>query len=276
MALSEHILDVDETTFEQDVVMRSHQAPVVVDYWAPWCGPCRILGPILERLAIEGGGSFTLAKVNVDENPNLALRYGVRGIPAVKAFRNGEVSSEFVGAQPEPMVRRFVEQLAPGPGEEAVEEAMSLLGTRHYPEAEAAFRQVLAEDDSNASAALGLVQSLLMQGGGREALEILQDFPSGVEWATAERLLPLATLMVEAEEAIETDDPLEARLYRAAHLFGRGNLPAAMDGLLDILREDKKYRQGLPKDVMLAMFTLLGDEDPLTRRYRDELASVLF
>lgn len=278
MALSEHILDVSETTFEEQVILASHQAPVVVDFWAPWCGPCRVLGPLLERLAIEAGGAFTLAKVNVDDNPRLSVRYGVQGIPAVKAFRNGEVIAQFVGAQPEPVVRRFIEGLAPSPAEEAVEEGLSLLGTRHWTQAEAAFQAVLEEDDSNAAAALGLVKSLLMQGKGKQALDLISEFPSGSEWAVAQRLDPLAALLAGYSDAddLSADDPLEAQLQRAASLIRKGNYPAAMDGLLGVLRKDKKYRGGQPKDVMLALFELLGEEDPLTREYRDELASVLF
>ncbi len=278
MSLSEHILDVDEANFEQEVLLRSHQVPVVVDFWAPWCGPCRVLGPLLERLAIEAGGAFRLAKVNVDENPSLAIRYGVQGIPAVKAFREGKVIGQFVGAQPEPMVRRFIERLAPSPAEQAVSKGRSLLAARHWEEAEAAFRDVLEEDDGNAAAALGLVESLLMQGKGKEALSILERFPAGIEWATAERLKPLASLLAEVEqtEPGTEEEALEAELHQAARLIARGNIPAAMDGLLEVLRHDKHYRDDLPKDVMLALFALLGDDDPLTREYRDELASVLF
>lgn len=102
------ILDVDEKDFESKVIKMSDDLPVVVDFWAPWCGPCRMLGPVLEQLAVEGAGSWRLAKVNVDHNQALAQTYGVRGIPAVQAFRNGEVVDSFVGAQPEPMVRAFL------------------------------------------------------------------------------------------------------------------------------------------------------------------------
>lgn len=278
MTLSEYILDVSEGTFENDVLMRSHETPVIVDFWAEWCAPCKMLGPQLERLANEWGGSFLLAKVDVDENPNLAIRYGVQGIPAVKAIQNGEVVSEFVGAQPESIVRRFVQNLVPSEADKAVAEAQSLLATRHWPEAEDAFREVLEQDESNATAALGLVKSLLMQGKGKESGEILADFPAGTEWPVAESLRPLADALVEAEGAEQSADEetLSARLHRAANLIARGNLPAAMDGLLDILREDKTYRGGLPKQIMLALFVLLGDQDPLTREYREELASVLF
>jgi putative thioredoxin len=278
VSLSPYILDVTDGTFESDVLMRSHEIPVIVDFWAEWCAPCKTLGPLLERLAIEWGGSFLLAKVDVDESPNLAIRYGVQGIPAVKAIRNGEVIAEFVGAQPESIARRFVQNLVPSEAEKAVAEAKSLLATRHWPEAEDAFRDVLAQDDRNAAAALGLVKSLLMQGIGRETVEILADFPAGTEWSAAEQLKPLAEILAEVEESSTTaqEDALNARLHRAAKLIARGNLPAAMDGLLDILREDKTYRGGLPKQIMLALFVLLGDQDPLTREYREELASVLF
>lgn len=279
MDLSNNIVNVDEASFQVEVLERSHEVPVVVDFWAPWCGPCRVLGPLLERLAIEAGGTFRLAKVNVDENPNLSIRYGVRGIPAVKAFSGGEVRGEFVGAQPEAAVRRFIERLVPNPAEQAVAEARSLLATRHWREAEASFRSVRQEDETNAPAALGLLQALLMQGEGREALEVLSDFPPSTEWAKAEELRPLAEFLADSEAANPIEDeasPLLAGLHQAGRLIARGNLPGAMDGLLDILRQDKNYRNGLPRKVLLGIFALLGDDDPLTREYRDELASVLF
>ena len=278
MTLSEYILDVSEATFETQVVLKSFEVPVVVDFWAPWCGPCRVLSPILERIAIEAGGDFVLAKVNVDENPNLSIRYGVHGIPAVKAFSNGELAAQFHGAQPERTVRKFIEQLTPSEAEQAVQQAHSLLATRHYPEAEAAYREVFEQDETNSEAALGLVESLLIQGKGSEALSILQNFPPGTAWVKAEGYLPLASLLNEVETAAPNLDlpPLEASLYQAGRLIGRGNLPAAMDGLLDVLRQEKSYRAGLPRKVLLALFSLLGDLDPLTRKYRDELASVLF
>lgn len=276
--LSEHILDVNEANFESEVLQRSHEVPVVVDFWAAWCAPCKVLGPTLERLTIEAGGLFRLAKLNVDENPGLAARYGVLSIPAVKGFRNGAVVAEFVGALPEPKVRGFLKRLAPEETDIALEEGRSLLATRHWVEAESAFRGVLERQEMSGPAALGLLQSLLMQGKGGEATEILSAFPRSSEAAMAERLKPLADLLVEVEAdgPRPEGDALAAGFYQAGRLIARGNLPAAMDGLLDILRQDKRYRRGAPKGVLLALFALLGDEDPLTRQYRDELASVLF
>jgi putative thioredoxin len=275
---SEHIFEVDESTFESEVLLRSHEVPVAVDFWAAWCGPCKTLGPLLERLTIEGGGAFRLAEVDVDGNPNLAARYGVRGIPAVKGFRGGVVVAEFVGAQPEPLVRRFVQNLAPSAESIALERARSLLLTRHWAEAEQAFRALLDEEENSPAATLGLIKSLLMQGRGTEAEGLLNRFPSGTEWVEAEKLRPLAQALVlaDASSAFLPDSPLEAAYVRAASLIGRGNLPAAMDGLIELLRQDKYYRKGAPRQVLLGLFLLLGDDDPLTRQYRDELASILF
>ncbi len=279
MSLGPNVIDVNEATFEQDVLLQSHEVPVVVDFWAPWCGPCKTLGPILERFALEAGGSFVLAKLNVDDNPGISVRYGVQGIPAVKAFINGQVAHEFVGAQPESMVRRFLDQIVPDEIEQALKEARSYLMTHRWEQAEEAFRDILAEQDANASAALGLLESLIMQGRGEEAKQLIAEFPAGTEYARAESYRPLADLLAEVEQngpGYDEEDPLSAELYQAGRLIGRGNIPAAMDGLIDILRQDKHYRDGLPRKVLLGLFGILGDDDTLTQQYREELASVLF
>ena len=117
MAGADKIIDVSDATFDYDVIQKSHEKPVVVDFWAPWCGPCRMLGPILEWFANDPAFDFILAKINVDDNPNIAMRYGVQGIPAVKAFVDGQVADEFVGAQPEPRVRQFIQGLIPNEAE---------------------------------------------------------------------------------------------------------------------------------------------------------------
>ena len=278
MSLSEHIIEVDDSTFASEVIQRSFEVPVVVDFWAPWCGPCRTLGPMLERAAIEGGGAFRLAKVNVDDSPNLAVRFGVRGIPAVKAFRQGEVIREFVGAQPDSLVRRFLQQVAPSQADAVLEKAHGLVATRHWVEAEAAFREILGREEASAAASLGLLSCLLMQGRGQESQLVLRDFPPGTEWAQAEKLRSLADLLAEAEgEAGEPPaDPLDAQYLQAGRLVSRGNVEAAMDGLLDVLRADKNYRKGQARQALLGLFALLGEDDDLTRTYRDELASILF
>ncbi len=272
------IIDVNEMNFDQEVIQYSHQVPVVVDFWAPWCGPCRILGPVLEHLAREAQGAFRLAKVNVDENPNLAMRYGVRGIPTVKAFYQGRVVDEFVGVVPEQRLRDFLRKLAPSPTDLAMEKGLSLLEAFNWQGAEAVFREILLQRPELTPARLGLAKALLMQGKAREALELLQGFPASREFTAAQNLLPLAEALVWLEEHPqgERDDPLEAMYVRALDLIRRGNIEAAMDGLLEVMRRDKRYRDDMPRKLMVALFEILGQNHPLTKQYRRELSMVLF
>ncbi|MDD5368655.1 MAG: tetratricopeptide repeat protein [Anaerolineaceae bacterium] len=272
-----NIIDVSETDFEFEVLNYSQNRPVVVDFWATWCVPCKVLGPLLERLAEEGRGSFRLARVDVDANPNLALHYGVRSIPTVKAFTNRQVVAEFSGALPEPRVREFIKKLAPSESDLTLEKAGSLLQQHQWSSAEKIYRQVLEEASDNAIALLGLAKALLAQGRYEEARRILRNFPASHEYTTAESLLPLADAYAWLESQPSTEmDPLAPAYFNSLRLASRGNIPSALDGLLDILKQEKRYRNGQARMVFLALLELLGAQDPLARQYRSELASVLF
>jgi putative thioredoxin len=232
---------------------------------------------VLERLAAESGGAIRLARVNVDENPNLAARFGIQGIPAVMAFRDGRVVDQFTGAQPEPVVRKMLLGLAPTPAAVAIKEAIGLLVSRHYAEAEQAARKALELDPRSGAAALCLIRALLGRAKGQEALGVLDAFPPSDEIAAAVRLQPLADFLAEAQSS--RDLPLndrEAEYLQAARLIELGNLPAALDGLLDLLRADKHFRNDGARKVFLAILDLMGEDDPATREYRNELASVIF
>ncbi len=277
MNTTDFIINASEADFEYEVIAYSQQIPVVVDFWAEWCGPCRTLSPVLERLTKEANGAFRLAKVNVDENSNLARRYNIRSIPAVKAFRNGQVVAEFMGALPEPRVREFLRGIAPGESDLTLGKAQNMLLKKEWSNAEKIFREVLEEDPANPAARLGLIKSLLFQGYVAQAEGYLQDFPASKELAAAEVVRPLVEALqwMNRNDGL-SDDPLEAAFLNALRLVMRGNLPAAIDGILDILRQDKRYRNGEAHKVMLALFEMLGEENPLTREYRNELSMVLF
>jgi putative thioredoxin len=274
---SEYIKTVTESDFEYEVIAYSNQIPVIVDFWAEWCRPCKTLTPLLEKLAEESQGTFRLAKVNVDDNPNLSLRFGVRSIPNVKAFRDGHVVSEFLGLQPEPRVKEFIRNLAPSKIDLLLEKGQSQLESMNWLEAGNSFHQFLAKSPNQPAGMLGLLKSSLMQGLFPEAKQIIDEFPPSQEFAHVELLRPLfeALSREKADQTID-DDILYAAYRNALRLMMRGNLPAAMDGMMDILRQNKHYRNDEARTVLLGLFEVLGNNHPLTQQYRQELAMVLF
>ena len=278
MMASDFIIDVTETDFEYEVVAFSQNTPVVVDFWATWCRPCKVLGPMLEAMAKEANGAFRLARVDVDKNPNLALRYSVRSIPTVKAFSGGQVAGEFVGIIPEDRLREFLDKITPpSPHQLQLEKASGMLALHQWNQAEKIYRELLEVSMELPPSLLGLAKALLMQNKHAEALKILRDFPASRLYHTAEALRPFAEdVEALANGSLLNDTELDAAYCTAVRLASRGNLPAALDGLLDILRQDKNYRRGRVRQVVLSLLELLGEEDPQTRQYRSELASVLF
>jgi len=275
--VSDFIVNVDESDFQYKVLQYSARVPVVVDFWATWCIPCRVLGPKLEALAREGEGRFRLAKVNVDESARLAKQYKIRNIPAVKAFVDGYVVSEFSGVLGDENLRDFFKRLAPAPGNLLFAKGNNLLDLGEAPEAEDTFREFLSMQANHPGALLGLVRALLMQGKGQESKLLLREFPASSEYNTAKLLGPVALAFTEPGDADSGfDDALEAAFRNGIRLAKRGNILAAMDGFLDILRKDRHYRSDQVRDIFIGLLALIGDNHPEARQYRQELASVLF
>jgi len=274
---SDFIKTVTESDFEYEVIAYSNQVPVIVDFWAEWCRPCKTLTPILEKITEEAQGRFRLAKVNVDENPNLALRFNVRSIPNVKAFRDGQMVSEFLGLQPEPRVKEFIRNLAPSQTDLLLEKGQSQLESLNWVEAANSFRSFLTKTPNHPSGMLGLLKAQLMLGNYKEAKHLIDEFPASPEYARMQAVLPLYEALKRGQSFQPTmEDPLEAESINAIRLIMRGNLPAAMDGLIDILRQDKHYRSDEARKLLLGLFEVLGNHHPLTQQYRQELAMVLF
>ena len=278
MMTSNFIVDVTETDFEYEVLAYSQNTPVVVDFWAPWCQPCKTLTPLLESMANEAVGAFRLARVNVDDNPNLAMRYGVRSIPTVKAFSQGQAVAEFIGLQPEARIREFLTRLLP-PSKTAlaIEKGYSLLAEQQWASAEKVFRELDAEEPGMPAVQLGLIKAVLAQGRGAEGVTLLHSFPASREFMSAEKLRPLAEGLVQFEKNLLPDETeLDATFRSSLRLAKRGNLEAAMDGLLDLLRQDKRYRSDRARHVLLSILELYAAEDATARQYRNELGSVMF
>lgn len=274
----ESIIEVNETNFEYEVLAFSQNKPVIVDFWAEWCQPCKILSPILERVVMDEGGGMRLAKVNIDQNPNLAIQFGVRSIPTVKAFIQGSIVAEFVGVQPEERIREFVKKLAPpSPVDLAIEKADNVLLSFQWQEAEQIYREALKNKSNSPAGLLGLAKSLLAQGKSTEALAILKDFPSSKAFSQAQALLPLAQTMQDfQQEKLADENELDPAFRNCIRLISQGKLQPAMDGLLDILRQDKNYRDRLAHKIALSVLETMGEGSDTTRQYRSELASVLF
>ena len=275
---SEHIISVTDASFEYDVIAYSQNTPVVVDFWADWCKPCRVITPILERMAEQSQGEFRLAKVDVDANPNLSLRFSVRSIPTVMAFSQGRKVSDFTGLIPEQMIRDFISRiLPPSPSDLLAQKGNSLLSMGELKEAREAFLQSLDLDGNHASSTLGLMKISLLQGQPDLTRTLFRDFPPSPEYNAAEKLVPLMKAMEDLNnDALPTDTDLDAIFVNSVRLVARGNTMAGIDGLLDVLRQDKRYRKDRARNILLALLELLDTEAELTRKYRAELASILF
>ena len=275
---SEHIITITESSFEYDVIAYSQNTPVVVDFWAEWCKPCKMLTPFLEKLAEEAEGRFRLGKVDVDANPNLALRFSVRSIPTVMAFSQGRKVSDFAGLIPENKIIEFINNiLPPSPSDLLSQKGNSLLSAGDQEGAREAFLQALDLDERHPASMLGLMKIFLLQGNSADAHAIFRNFPARQEYNEAERLVPLMKAMEDFNnDRLPSDTDLDAAFTNSIRLATRGNTLASIDGLLDILRQDKRYRKDRARSVLLALLDLLDPQNELTRQYRTELASILF
>jgi putative thioredoxin len=250
------ISDVTEQDFQQNVIERSKQVPVVVDFWAEWCGPCRTLGPALEKAVSARNGEIELAKLDTDRNPGIAQEYQIASIPAVKAFKDGKVVAEFIGAIPPARIEEFLNQIVPSEADRLAESGD-----------EESLRKALSLDPRHAQAAIGLGRLLLRRGDVDDAREVLKSFPHDF---VADGLAARAELSI-GQNGASSDE-----LREAFAAWDDCDLDTALEKLQEVLgSEQDPERKDLIRRVMVAIFTELGTDHPLAREHRRRLASAL-
>lgn len=286
MSDSPYIQDpVTEASFAEQVLQASRRVPVLVDFWAEWCAPCRMLMPVLAKLADEYQGRFVLAKVNTDEQQALAARYGIRSLPTIKLFKGGEVVDEFMGVQPESAIRTLLERHIERPSDRLVEQAEAALETGDEARARTLLEEARDLDPANPRVKIALARTL-MQAGEPERAEILLDDLKGEarerpEVKALKAQLAFARIAAEApdrktlERRVAADPAdLEARYRLSAHQVLAGQFEPAMEQLLEILRRDRNFRDDAPRKALLALFEIVGGGE-LVNRYRSRLFNIL-
>ena len=279
-------------TFMADVIDASRETAVIVDFWATWCGPCKQLGPALEKAVKDARGAVKLVKIDVDQNQELAQQMRIQSIPAVYAFKDGRPVDGFVGALPDSQVKQFVGKLAAGGGPSPVEEALAAakeaVAAGETAEAEEIYRQIAAHEPENADAIAGLAKLALARKDNAAAKQILAKAPAAAakhaEIVAAKAALELAEVGEKAQgqlgefEARLAKDPNDhqARLDLAVALFAAGRREQAIDALLDIVKRAREWNEQAARKQLVKFFEAMGHADPLTVETRKRLSSILF
>jgi putative thioredoxin len=281
MAASAFAYSVDEGSFQQLVIDRSAEVPVVVDFWAPWCGPCRTLGPILEKLASEGNGSFYLAKINTDENQELAMAFQVEGIPAVFAVKGGQVVDQFVGMLPEAQIREWLKRIGAGP------KAPEAPKAPEPPADETTLRKAIETNSEDSAARVKLAELLLKKPGTTDEIHsLLAPIEPGEHHAAAEKIKALLSFrdtpcadsdLTQAEVLADAQRDNPAVLAQLGMILAaRGDYQSALDVLLQAAGEDKKTAREVVRPIMVNIFHILGVRSEISDTYRAKLQSLLY
>jgi putative thioredoxin len=279
------VKNVTDEDFRAEVLDRSREVPVVVDFWAEWCGPCRVLGPTLEKLAAEYGGKFILAKLDVDRNPRYAQAFGIRGIPTVIAFKKGEIAAEFSGALPEGAVRQFLERVCPSEADEFFETAEAL-APEEIEEREALYRKAVAADPNHQGATLGLAEVLLARGETAEAEPLVARLvPGGPFTERVEKVSSILKIQgdapaeseAELRKRLETSDSPGPILLELGQLLAlEKRYPEALEALFRAAQSSPELARGKAKETMVEIFHVIGVRSPLSDEYRAKLSRLLY
>jgi len=284
------VKDSDTPNFAADVIEASKKAPVIVDFWAPWCGPCKQLTPMLEKLVRQAGGLVRMVKINVDENQALAAQIRVQSIPTIYAFKDGQPVDGFVGAQPESQIKAFIAKLTGNektPVEAALEHAAAALEAGELDQAQAIYQEVFASDPAHPGAAAGLIRTATVAGDMDAARDLADKLPDTLKKdsvvAAALAALDLAEESGDAGDAAEFKQKLEAnendhqaRFDLAVSLFGSDDNEGAVDQLLELVSRDRAWNDEAARKQLVKIFDALGPTHPMTVEGRRRLSVVLF
>ncbi|WP_296183840.1 thioredoxin [Pseudomonas sp. UBA1879] len=284
-----YIFDATTATFDQLVIENSFHKPVLVDFWAEWCAPCKVLMPLLKQIAESYQGELLLAKVDCDAEPDVVGRFGIRSLPTVVLFKDGQPVDGFAGAQPESEIRKLLEphvKLPPPAAADPLETAQAMFAASHFAEAEAVLQTLLAEDNTNAAALILYARCLAERGELTEARAVLDavkgdDHKAALAGAKAQltflgeaaALPDVADLKTRLAQNPQDD---EAAYQLAIQQLSRQQYDAALEGLLKLFMRNRSYNEGLPHKTLLQVFDLLGNDHPLVTTYRRKLFAALY
>jgi putative thioredoxin len=286
MSDSPFVQDVTAADFDARVIEASHRHPVLVDFWAAWCGPCQMLTPILVKLADEHAGTFTVAKVNSDEQQELAARYGIRSLPTVKVFKNGQVVDEFMGVQPEPVIRQLIERHAVKESDLVHEQALAAYAKGETAQAMDLLKTAIEMDPRQVAARIDLAKLVAVQGDIAEANRLLDSLPAdaadskdALELRGQLRFADIAAhapdeSTLEAQLSATPEDP-RLRYQLAARKVVAGEFEDALEHMLTLMLRHRDFEDDAGRKGMLAIFDVLGGEHPLVKRYRSRMFAAL-
>lgn len=271
-------MEPDVANFQEDVIEASRTAPVLVDFWAPWCGPCRVLGPTLDRLAAKNDGKWQLVKINTDQNPDVSRRYGIRGIPAVKLFVEGEVIDEFTGALPEHAVKQWLEKALPSENKKRLDRAEMEMQTGNDEAAEALLTGVLEEEPGNPKARVLLAQMLAFRDPAAAADLVNGSAFAGPGFVQVEDSIKTVARMFElAEDADSLPEGAGRQPYQAALAALRTrDFDEALERFIEVIQSDRYYDDDGARKACVAIFTLLGNDHPAVKKYRRRFDMALY